>query len=326
MATPGIIRVLKCLLNRGVQSEEETSFFQDVAHDDLVNALVVYLNNHRHFLGNCQIESHHALNEKGVDVIVTTDDCKVGFQVKSHFDLKEKDFAAKIKRQFAESFSHNLNYYFILICAPLVTDEGKDYRLKVNNILNEFSFFKNVDFQPYGPRTTVGVFRELPKVSREELLLGKAITDECLQEYEKGYEHLPEVDDDDLRALREVVDSFGDEIWYSEEGTRALDKFHDLVLKKQTEQFVSTFLPTLPPDVAKRRTELVTQAQFLLTECRKCKSWDDRSELKLSSWVEFVDEAMVPYTSLPNLLLIVENLKEYLDVHRQADKELEATS
>ena len=326
MATPGIILVVKCLLNRGAHSEEETRFFQDVAHDALVNALVEYLNNHRHFLGYCHIEVHHALNEKGVDVIVTTNDCKVGFQVKSHFDVTEKDFATKVKRQFAESFSHALNHYFILICAPLVADKGKDYRGKVNNILNELSHFRNVDFDAYGPRTTVGIFRELPKVSREELLLKQAITDECLHEHEKGYEHLPTVDDDEIRALEELTDPFGGDLFKSEEGTRTFDELQELVWKKETEQFVSTFLPTLPIDVAKRRGELVAQAQSLLTECRKCRSWDDKSELKMSSWVEHVPEVMIPCTSLPNLLRIVENLKEYLEIHRRMDRELEEKS
>ncbi len=326
MATHGIIPVLKCLLNRGAHSEEETRFFQDITHDALVNVLVKYLNNHRHLLSYCQIEVHHALNEKGVDVIVTTDDCKIGFQVKSHFDITEKDFATKVKRQFAESFSHALNHYFILICAPLVTDKGKNYRGKVNNILNELSLFRNVPFDFYGPRTTVGIFRELPKVSREELLLKKAITDECLHEHEKGYEHLPAVDDDELRAIEEVVDSFGDKLFESEEGMRAFDDLQEMAWKKDTEQFVSTFLPTLPTDVAKQRAELVAQAQFLLTECRKCKSWDDKSELKLSSWIEHVPEMMIPCTSLPNLLHIVKNLKEYLEIHRRTYKELEETS
>jgi hypothetical protein len=326
MATPGIVSILKCLLNRGAHSEEETRFFQEVGHDELVNKLVDYLNNHRHFLGYCQIEVHQALNEKGVDVIVTTGDCKVGFQIKSHFDVTENDFAAKVKRQFAESFSHALDHYFILICAPLVTDKGKDYRGKINNIMNELSLFRKVALDFYGPRTTVGIFRKPPKVSREELLLSGAITDECLHEYEKGYEHLPSVEDEELRALREVVDSFGDDLFESEEGMRSLDELQELMWKKEKEKFVSTFLPTLPPDVAKRRAELVAQAQFLLTECRKCKSWDEKSELKLSSWIEHIPEEMISCTSLPNLLHIVENLKEYLEIHHRMDKELKETS
>ncbi|TES93293.1 MAG: hypothetical protein E3J94_01655 [Desulfobacteraceae bacterium] len=122
------------------------------------------------------------------------------------------------------------------------------------------------------------------------------------------------------------MDSFGDELFESEEGMRAFDDLQELVWKKKTEQFVSTFLPTLPTDVAKRRAERVAQAHFLLTECRKCKSWDDKSELKLSSWVEHVPEVMIPCTSLPNLLRIVENLKEYLEIHRRMDRELEETS
>jgi hypothetical protein len=201
MTTPGILLVLRCLLDRGAHSKEETRFFQDVRHDALVSTLVNYLNKHRHFLGYCHIEPHQALNDKGVDVIVTGAHSKIGFQVKSHFDVAEKDFAAKVKRQFAESLSHALNHYFILVCAPLLTDRGEDYEAKVIHLLNELSLFQNVSFETYGPCTTVGVFKNVPTVSREELLLQGAITDDCLYEHEKGYEHLPEIDDDEVRRL-----------------------------------------------------------------------------------------------------------------------------
>ena len=56
---------------------------------------------------------------------------------------------------------------------------------------------------------------------------------------------------------------------------------------------------------------------------RNCKSWDDRSEYKLPSWLDQVPEEMIPYTSLPNLLRITDSLKGYLDVHRKMGKDSE---
>ena len=54
-----------------------------------------------------------------------------------------------------------------------------------------------------------------------------------------------------------------------------------------------------------------------MAECRKSSAWDDRSEYKLPQWLEHVQEEMIPYTSLPNLMTINENLREYLKRHIQ---------
>lgn len=324
MKTSSIIPILQCLIDRGTRSEHETRFFSNVSHDTLVNTLTNYLNAHRHFLGYCHIEQRQALNEKGVDLMIETNNCKVGFQVKSHFDITERDFSAKVKRQFAESFSHGLNHYFILVCSAFLKEGKNDYKARVAHLLNELSLFRNVNFDAYGPLTTIGIFKDPPQISREELLRRKVISDDCLNEYEKGYVHLPKVDDDEILRLQEVVNSYGD-LFESEEGGQAFHSLQQLIEKRQAEQFKSTFLPTLPPDIVQRRTELIEASRSLLVECRKCRSWDDNSEYKLSSWVEHIPETMIPYTSLPNLLRITESLKEYLEIHRRMDKELKDT-
>jgi hypothetical protein len=59
--------------------------------------------------------------------------------------------------------------------------------------------------------------------------------------------------------------------------------------------------------------------------CRKCKSWGERSEYKLPQWLEHVDESMIPYTSLPNLLKIKDSMEQYLEVHRENDEGRERT-
>ena len=75
--------VLECLLNRGLSSEDDTAWFTDVLHEDLIRILLSYLNDHRHFLGNCHIENRQALNDLGVDILLSSDTFKAGFQIKS---------------------------------------------------------------------------------------------------------------------------------------------------------------------------------------------------------------------------------------------------
>ena len=83
----------------------------------------------------------------------------------------------------------------------------------------------------------------------------------------------------------------------------------------------STFLPTLPDEVQSIRGRLAVKIQRLLILCRNCRSWNDRSEYKLPQWIEYVDEEMIPYTSLPRMVRIKESLEEYLDIHQKVDIE-----
>src|SRR5579884_2641882 len=179
MTAKQLLKALFGLLNRGTATADETSLFKGMAHDELVERFVAYLNAHRHYLGYCQIEASHALNDKGVDILLTAEAGKVGFQLKSHFDVSEKDFAAKVKRQWAESHSHALDHYFILLCSPLV-DDANDYSQKISHLLNELSQMKTEYHTAYGPRNAVQFFRDLPLISREELLLQRAIDEGCL--------------------------------------------------------------------------------------------------------------------------------------------------
>lgn len=325
MTSKQLLKVLFGLFNRGAATAGETSLFKGMAHGELVEKLVAYLNGHRHFLGYCQIEQSHALNDKGVDIMLTAEAGKVGFQLKSHFDVSEKDFAAKVKRQWAESHAHALDHYFILICSPLA-DETNDYSQKVSHLLNELSLMKSDYHTAYGPRNAVQFFRGLPHVSRDELLLQKAIDEDCLHEHEKGYEHLPEVNDPEIDEAGRRLDSYGEDWPDSDEGQEAFERLQKLIYAKEAEQFVNKFLPTLPPDIRRKREGLVSEAKTLLSECRECKSWRPKSESKLSQWLDNVPEEMIPYTSLPNLLRITSDLRRYLEIHRQMDAEAAAVA
>jgi len=313
-----ILKVLFGLLNRGSGAGGDTSLFAGLSHDVIVQQFVAYLNGHRHFLGYCQIEVLHALNDKGVDILLSASACKVGFQLKSHFDVTEDAFAANVKRQITESHAHGLDHYFILICSPL-KHRKKDYGQRITHLLGELSQLKTPYHTAFGPRNAVQFFRGLPLLTRDELLLQQAITDDCLDEHEKGYEHLPEVSGPQIEAAGKALETFGDDWFDTDKGRAAYDRYIKAVQGKQAEQFVTTFLPTLPPDVRQRREELVSAAKRSLAECRACLSWDDRSEYKLSQWLDHVPEEMLPYTSLRDLLHIAADLQRYLEIHQEQD-------
>jgi len=137
-----------------------------------------------------------------------------------------------------------------------------------------------------------------------------------LADQELGYEDQPEIVDPELTKAEATLDSFGDN-WFEEtEGQQAFDAYTETLQRKQAEQFTRDFLPTLPADVRDQRSELVNGILALLQACRDCVSWDDRSEYKLSSWIDHVPEEMLPYTSLPNLLTIQKSLLQYLKIHQ----------
>ena len=312
----GIEAVLECLLNRGLSTEDDTRWFAGVRHDDLIRTLLDYLNAHRHFLGYCHIDGRQALNDRGVDVVLLSGGFKAGFQIKSHVDVASDSFSANVKRQFAEALSYGLDHYYLLICSPLV-DGDDDLRMKIAHLLNDVALYQKIRFDAFGPLNTITVFKRPPTVSREELLIRKAISDDCLHEYEKGYEHLPEVDDDEIRAAEERLDEFGDDWFESDAGIEAFEALQQLVHQKAAEQFANTFAPKLPPDITQKRSILISDIQHLLSQCRNCETWDDRSECKLPSWLDHVPEEMIPYTSIPNLLRIRESVSEFLERHRR---------
>lgn len=312
----GIQLVVNCLLNRGSSPDSETMFFMPRKHDDLVADLTSYLNSHRHFLGYCRLEPAQALNDRGVDLFLLTDDERIGFQIKSNFDVSDDRFAANVKRQFAEALSHSLTHYFILICASM--DKHKS---RISHLMNEITLFKNVDFSIYSPNNLVIPLRDKPAVTRDELLLRRVLTDDALHDYERGYEYLPEVMDADIESVMSQLDKFGDDWFESDEGVNQYNKLTIIVHQKQRQQFETDFYPTLSNEIKQKRENLISAAFAFLHKCRECTSWDDRSEYKLASWIDHIPEEMIPYTSIPNLLLINDRLKEYYQIYVEMENE-----
>jgi hypothetical protein len=306
--------VVDCLLSRGSLADPETEYFRGIPHDTLISTLTSYLNSHRHFLGICRVERTQNLNDRGVDLFLLSDDAKIGFQIKSEYDVSEDRFAANVKRQFTEALSHSLTYYLILICAPMTT-----HKSRISHLMNEMLLIENIEFSIYSPNNLVIPFRDKPTVTRDELLLRHAVTDDALYDYERGYEHLPEVMDADIERAVKQLEEFGDDWWDTEGGIKASNAVIAIVQQKQRQQFKTDFYPTLPPEVKERRKLLIGTIADLLEKCRACASWSERSEYKLDPYIERVPEGMIPYTSIPNLLRIRDGLEEYYRYHLDMD-------
>ena len=66
------------------------------------------------------------------------------------------------------------------------------------------------------------------------------------------------------------------------------------------------------------RKDLIIEIRNLLEDCRKLKSWGDKSELKLPSWIEG-DEREFHKKSLSHLWCIRNNTIKYWQIHREMD-------
>ncbi len=75
--------------------------------------------------------------------------------------------------------------------------------------MNEIGLFEKIAFSIYSPNNLVIPFRDRPTVTRDELLLRQVITDDALHDYERGYEHLPEVMDIDIKNAQKQLDKVG---------------------------------------------------------------------------------------------------------------------
>jgi len=153
-----LVTSISILLNRPSREESDVDYFENKKHDDLVEDLRQYLNSNSDYIGAPKIEVLQGLNDHGVDLILTShNNLKIGFQIKSHVDVKSPDFASNVKRQIAESAFHGIQKLYILICAPF--SSGKEnYKAKISHLLSELSSYKTNYHCTYSPLSCVGLF------------------------------------------------------------------------------------------------------------------------------------------------------------------------
>jgi hypothetical protein len=110
------------------------------------------------------------LNDRGTDLLLEEGDCKIGFQIKSHYDVRDDAFSANVKRQLTESHAHGLDKWYLLICSPL-EHEGESYSHRIAHLVNEISTYKIRYVGAYGPRNAVLYFYDPEPVSPQEFNL-----------------------------------------------------------------------------------------------------------------------------------------------------------
>lgn len=158
---------ISCLLDRGTGTSDETRYFANKRHKELVEEFRDYLEMHNALIGSSHLEITQALNDRGTDLLLQREESKIGFQIKTHHDVGESDFSANVKRQLAESNAHGLDRWYLLICSPL-EDQGHEYSGRITHLLNELSTYKTDYAEAYGPRSTVKYFNSPTPLSSEE--------------------------------------------------------------------------------------------------------------------------------------------------------------
>lgn len=149
---------LSTILNRGASTDADTIYFDKKRHNDLLDELLHYIQNSSKLIGNPKIFKTQALNDHGVDLIVEfPNGTKIGLQIKSPFDVSQKDFALKVKAQMAESQYHGLDKWYLLICSPL-NDGTTDFTAKVSHLISELSSYKTSYHIIYSPQQCCNIF------------------------------------------------------------------------------------------------------------------------------------------------------------------------
>ena len=128
---------------------EETSQFQEITHDDLCNAIQYWLEHNRLSLVEpINVFITQSLRDEGVDVILEclTSEVKIGFQMKSFNDIKDRGFAKKLKAQIASSKKHGIDRLFICFGGDLTY---RNHAEKINGISSEIDEINKSDDYMY---------------------------------------------------------------------------------------------------------------------------------------------------------------------------------
>jgi predicted nucleic acid-binding protein len=146
--------------------------------------------------------------------------------------------------------------------------------------------------------------------------------DELLEIDSGGYDSIPSPPEKEILQAIDRMSEFEDVEFHNiDECWAAIDEADAFYEHQISKDFITNTYPNLPVEFQKKRDECCDCIENMLLKCRSCQSWDDRSEYKLSQWIEYVPEHMIRYTSLTNILRIEESIERYLRIHEEADNQ-----
>ena len=129
--------------------KEDTIQFKEISHENLCYAVLYWIEQNRLVLVEpINIFITQSLRDEGVDIVLDflTSGIKIGFQIKSYNDIRDKEFTPKLKSQITTSKKHGLNKLFICLCGDL-TD--KSQLEKMSGISSEIDEINKTDDYMY---------------------------------------------------------------------------------------------------------------------------------------------------------------------------------
>jgi hypothetical protein len=113
---------------RNAGEAAHTKAFRNRGHDVLLALLQTKAD--KALPGGPRIITTQSLQDAGCDIVIEWGaEAKYGVQLKSHFDITEKEFAAKTTSQIQNSRQHGLNRLYVLLAGDL-TDKSQEQKVR----------------------------------------------------------------------------------------------------------------------------------------------------------------------------------------------------
>lgn len=140
-----------------------------------------------------------------------------------------------------------------------------------------------------------------------------------LMNFAEGHDTLPTPTPEEIK---EAVKAYEARLTSEQEQRqlqRLLDRYASEDIERERLEYLLHRMDSLPVEIRAEREKLLDSIGTFLADCRRCRSWDERSELKLPQWLEHEPPFLLPFLSLPKLARVERNLREYLRIHQEAD-------
>ena len=132
------IETLIGLLDVQPSTSKETKEFNSIDHEDLVKALVYWIDQCKTLFGEpTTVKSFHGIKEEGIDIatdIWISTQMRFGAQVKSYKDIEKPHFASEVHAQISRSHKHNLSKLILSFAGDM---NDKSQNAKVSGMISE---------------------------------------------------------------------------------------------------------------------------------------------------------------------------------------------
>lgn len=144
-----VIAQLERMPRRAVQASDGSQAFASMRHDQTAEELVKRLRN----LFNSRALEVQGPHDSGVDILIVTDNGRIGLQVKSFSDMADQHYLRSIQAQIQDSRRYDLAAYFLLLATSMPKHEPRVGRVFTTITTNRDSDYVS-ERRVFDPRTT----------------------------------------------------------------------------------------------------------------------------------------------------------------------------